>query len=268
MNDTSAIQAYFFKLGLEPEIANIYLALHAYGDQTISEVSRRSGVERTRIYRLMDTLRESGLVEIDTQYKRQILRAAPITNLQILISKKEQEVRDLQTELQDLHRSLNHAELHSATTSVRFYQGSEGIKQMVWNQTKSHSENLAILYENMQIRTKLAFFERWARTCNERGLTFRGIISDNFIKTQQEWYGEHSNERLESWRSRYIPDSIFAINHSTVIYDDIVAYYNWKGGEVFGIEIRNQQIADTQRFFFETLWSQGKDVDDLKGLQS
>ena len=163
MNDTSAIRAYFFKLGLEPEIADIYLALHAYGPQTISEVSRRSQIERTRVYRLLDTLKASGLVEVDTQYKRSILQAAPITNLQILISKKEQEVRDLQSELHDLHRALNHAELHSPTTSVRFYQGPEGIKQMVWNQTKSSGENLSILYENMQIRTKLAFFERCVR---------------------------------------------------------------------------------------------------------
>lgn len=267
MNDTSAIRAYFFKLGLEPEIADIYFALHAYGRQTISDVARNSGVERTRIYRLLDTLKDSGLVEVETEYKRNMLSAAPITNLQILISKKEQEVRDLQAELQDLHRALNHAELHSPATSVRFYQGAEGIKQMVWNQTKSNSENLAIMYENMQIRTKLKFFERWVRACNERGLTFRGIISDNFIRTQQEWYGEHSNERLASWSSRYVPDTLFKINHSTVIYDDIVAYYNWKGGEIFGIEIRNQQIADSQRFFFEALWAQGKDVDDLKGLR-
>lgn len=117
----------------------------------------------------------------------------------------------------------------------------------------------------MQIRTKSAFFERWVAACNEKGLTFRGIISDNFIKTQQEWYGTYSNERLESWDSRYVPDSVFPITHSMIVYDNVLAYYNWKDGEIFGIEIHNQEIANAQRLFFEMLWSQAQPVDDLLG---
>lgn len=265
--DTQAIRAYFFKLGLAPEIADIYLALHAFGPQSISALARNSGVERTRIYRLEESLLDSGLIEVEKEYKRSIFKAAPITNLQILISKKEQEVRDLQSELQDLHRELNHNALTSPTTRVQFYQGTEGLKQMFWNQTKGSNkkENLSILYENMQIRTKSAFFERWVAACNDKDLRFRGIISDNFIKTQQEWYGTYSNERLKNWDSRYVSDALFPITHSMIIYDNVLAYYNWKDGEVFGIEIHNQEIADAQRLFFEMLWLQAPPVDDLVG---
>lgn len=263
--DTQAIRAYFFKLGLSSEIVDIYLALHAYGPQSISELARRSGIERTRIYRLMDELTTSNLIEVETKYKRSIFRAAPITNLQILIAKKEQEVRDLQTELTAIHHDLSRSNLASSATRVQLYQGEEGLKQMYWNQTKSKTENLSILYENMQIRTNSVFFERWAKTCNERDMKFRGIISDNFISTQQKWYSNHSNERLANWQSRYVPDSVFPITHSTVIYDDVSSYYNWKNGEVFGIEVYNSQIADSQRQFFEMLWNQALPVDDLVG---
>ncbi|QQG50599.1 MAG: hypothetical protein HZB75_03645 [Candidatus Saccharibacteria bacterium] len=265
-NNTQVIRAYFFKLGLSAEIADIYLALHAYGPQSISDLSRHSGVERTRIYRLMDEMLASNLIEVEVQYKKNIFRAAPITNLQVLIAKKEQDLKDLQTELTQLHATLTKAADNAPATRIQFYKGDDGLKQMYWNQTKGKSENLAILYENMQIRTNLAFFERWARTCNERGLKFRGIINDNFIKTQQDWYGKHSNERLASWQSRYLPDGVFLITHSVVIYDDVTAYYNWKDGEIFGVEMYNQEIADSQRQFFEMLWSQGLPVDDLKGL--
>jgi len=265
-NNTQVIRAYFFKLGLSAEIADIYLALHAYGPQAISDLSRHSGVERTRIYRLMDEMLASNLIEVEVQYKKNIFRAAPITNLQVLIAKKEQDLKDLQTELAQLHATLTKVADNAPATRIQFYKGVDGLKQMYWNQTKGKSGNLAILYENMQIRTNLSFFERWARTCNERGLKFRGIINDNFIKTQQEWYGKHSNERLASWQSRYLPDGVFLITHSVVIYDDVTAYYDWKDGEIFGVEMYNQEIADSQRQFFEMLWSQGLPVDDLKGL--
>lgn len=267
-SDTQAVRAYFFKLGLASEMADIYLALHAYGPQSISELSRHAGVERTRIYRLMDDLTSSSLIEVETHYKKSVFRAAPISNLQILITKKEQELKDLQSDLNQLEQKLAGWSNHSPATRVQFYKGIEGVKQMYWNETKASTENLSILHENMQIRTNVSFFERWAHACNERGLTFRGIINDNFIRTQQEWYGEHSNERLASWVSRYLPDSVFLISHSVIVYDDVTAYYNWKDGEIFGVEMYNQEIADSQRQFFEMLWSQGLLVDDLKGLEN
>jgi hypothetical protein len=62
-----------------------------------------------------------------------------------------------------------------------------------------------------------------------------------------------------------MPEHLFPITHSTVIYGDVTAYFNWKDGEIFGIEIYNQQIADAQRQFFEMLWRQGVPVDDLVG---
>jgi DNA-binding transcriptional ArsR family regulator len=264
--DTQVIRAYFFKLGLSSEIADIYLALHAHGSQTISELARNSGVERTRIYRLLEELQDNNLVEVETQYKKSIISAAPADNLQILIAKKEQELQDLRHELPKMRSLLGSVYAQSSTTKIQMYRGVEGLKQMYWNQTRSKTENLSILYENMQGRTKMRFFERWANTCNAKDLTFRGIICDHFIQTQQAWYENNDNERLKNWNARYIPDGVFPITHSTIIYDDVTAYYNWKDGEVFGIEIRNSQIAQAQRQFFEMLWDQGVPVDDLEGI--
>ncbi len=90
MVSDSAVRTYFSKLGLEREIADIYLALHAHGPQTISALSRNSGVERTRIYRLVDKLLLSNLIELESHSKRGIVKAAPVSNLRILINQKEQ----------------------------------------------------------------------------------------------------------------------------------------------------------------------------------
>ncbi len=258
--DNTAIHEYFAKLQLAPEIADIYLALHAYGPQTITSISRHANVERTRVYRLLDVMVKANLVETETHYKRTIIRAAPIMNLQILLTEREQEVRNLQTELEFIHRKLNEHSMESPLTRVQFYRGPEGTKQMFWNQTKATTDTRSILYETMQSKTNLTFFERWARKCNENKLQFRGIIGDNFLDDLKGWYKQHDNERLEYWDSRYISPSIFPITHSTITYNDVVAYYNWKDGEVFGVEIYNKEIAATQRRVFELLWRQGQAV--------
>ena len=253
--DTATVRTYFAKLGLGAEVADIYLALHAEGPQSISELSRSSGVERTRIYRLIDMLMTSNLIEVETQYKRGIIKAAPITNLNILIAQREQELQSLQDELQLIEQVLGRNSLSSPATRVQFYQGPEGAKQMFWNQTKAkHPDAISLLYENMQVNTGRTFFERWVHACNEAKIQSRSIVGDNFLQTQKEWRAKYDTERLKPWEGRYVDDQTFTIRHSTVVYDDVTSYYNWKDGEIFGIEIYNQEIADSQRQLFELLW--------------
>ncbi len=259
-NDIRPMHDYFAKLGLEPEIADIYLALHAYGPQSLLQLAKNAKVERTRLYRLLDTLTEYKLIEAESLYKRKLYKAAPIGNLQILLTHREQQIRELQKELVALQRQYQSPSAHSPLTHVQFYRGPEGVKQMFWNQTKSRGENLSILFENMQSRTNLTFFERWVERCNERNLTFRSIAGDHFLSTQVNWYTKHANEKLKNWVGRYLPDTIFPITHSMVTYDDVVSYYNWKDGEVFGLEVYNQEIASAQRHLFEMLWQQGQTI--------
>jgi hypothetical protein len=254
LTDTAAVRTYFAKLGLEREIADIYLALHAHGPQSIAALARNSGVERTRIYRLIDTLLESNLIEVETHYKRGVIKAAPIANLTILISQREQELRSLQDELGLIEQVLARNSLSDPATRVQFYKGPEGYKQMLWNETNATSEVLSLLYENMQVKTKGAFLERWMQKSNQNAVHYRAIGGPSFIKSQKQWYGEHDNERLDHWDFRYIADNVFHIGQSCDIYDDVVAYYSWKDNEVFGIEIYNKDTAAMQRQLFELLW--------------
>jgi len=259
--DAEIIRTYFAKLGLGREIADMYLALHAHGPQSISELSRNAKVERTRIYRLLETLQSSSLVEVETHYKRNIIKAAPIGNLHILISKKEQELKSLQDELDLVAKVFEHDSLSSPSSRVQFYQGDEGLKQMIWNQTKSKTEIVSTLRQNIQSKTLETFFVRWAETCNERDLSLRSVVSDTFIASQKKWYAKHANLRLAHWQGRHIASNVFAISHNTIIYDDVVGFYNWHAGEVFGIEIYNQEIADEHRQLFEMLWDKAKPLD-------
>lgn len=258
VTDSTAIRAYFAKLGLDSEIADIYFALHTHGPQTISELSRNARVERTRIYRLIDKLMGPNLIEVETHSKRGILRAAPIANLHILIAKKEQELKSLQEGLELIEKVFARNSLSSPATRVQFYEGTEGAKQMLWNQTKSAAQSCSILAAPMQQYTGKVFFERWAARCNEQGLYSRSIVGDSFQQSLTYWRKKYSTEKIQKWEGRYISEDIFPITLNTVIYGDIVSYFNWKDGEVFGIEIYNKQIADSQRQLFELLWAQAQ----------
>jgi sugar-specific transcriptional regulator TrmB len=267
LTDVAAIQTYFAKLGLESEIADIYLALHSYGPQTISELSRSSKVERTRIYRLIDKLLESNLVELESHYKRGIIKAAPIANLHILISQKEQELKSLQDELELIQQVLARNTLSNPATRVQSYRGPEGIRQMQWNLFRAKKEILSIMPDPMQSVTGDAFFKRWTDRWNqESDKICRILINNRFLTASNDWHKRNPGVVPKAMYSRLLSPKVFPITFAMDVYDDVVAYYNWHGGEVFGIEIYNNDIAAAQRAFYEMLWAKAKPLtpkDDL-----
>jgi predicted transcriptional regulator len=218
LTDTAAIRTYFAKLGLEEEIADLYLALHTHGPQTISELSRNARVERTRIYRLIDKLMSSNLIEVGTRSKRAVIKAAPIANLHILIAEKEQELRSLKDELDLIQQVLARNSLSSPAARVQFYGGAEGIRQMLWNELDASAAVLGYHYQPLDTAVGAPFMAQWVAEAKKRGIEYRLLA----------------------------PDAL-KLTHSCDVYDDTVAYFNWQDGEIFGFEIHNKQIADAQR---------------------
>lgn len=256
VTDVSAVRTYFSKLGLEQEIADIYLSLYTHGPQTISALARTSGVERTRIYRLIDKLLSSNLVELESQHKRGIIKAAPIANLRILINEREQELKNLTDELELMERVLSRNSLSSPSSRVQFYKGPEGIRQMLWNELQAKTEVVSFTYRILDEATGRAFMERWAETFEEKGLKERLIIGDEFVRSWDENKPNVKNQRrIGGITYHHVPDQDFTIDHTCTVYDDITAYFHWKDKEIFGIEIHNKEIASTQRQFFELIWT-------------
>jgi hypothetical protein len=259
--DVNAIRTYFAKLDLNTEIADIYLALRAYGPQTISELSRNAHVERTRIYRLIDKLLASNLIEVESHPKRGIMKAAPIANLHILISQKEQELKSLQDELGLIEQVLAHNSLSSPASRVQFYQGREGIRQMLWNELNAKSEIVGYNYRILEEGTGKKFMERWTEAFEERNLRCRLITGGSFAESWASGLktaGEGTGQRVKGMQYNCISSEDFTIDHSCDMYDDVVGYYNWRNGEVFGVEIYNQEIASSQRQLFELLWQKSR----------
>jgi sugar-specific transcriptional regulator TrmB len=258
-NQKDAIRTYFAKLGLEAEIADIYLALHTHGPQTISALARTAKVERTRIYRLLEHLTETNLVEVEMDVKRGIIKAAPVANLRILINQREEELKNLHDELGLVEQILARNSLSDPASRVQFYRGPEGIRQMLWNELEAKTEVLGYNYRILEEATGKKFMERWTDTFEERRLGQRLLLNDDFAQSWQEGKSSIGTHRqVKGIAYHVIQPSVFRIRHSCDIYDDVTAYYHWKADEVFGIEIYNQDIADSQRQMFELLWPQSK----------
>lgn len=249
--DVGAIRTYFAKLGLDAEIADIYLALHTHGPQSISQLSRNARVERTRIYRLIDQLMDSHLIELESHNTRGTLKAAPIANLHILITQKEQELKSLQDELGLIEQVLSRNSLSSPVTRVQFYEGSEASKQIRHNMLHANTELLSVLYKDIAQESDPAVADRWLKNASEQKLRVRIIYDKQHKQTMQR---SQSNTFPDTWQVRYVSSQVFPVTHSITTYDDVVASLHWHDNQLYGLEVYGADTASAQRAFFELLW--------------
>ncbi len=260
VTDHENIKKIISELGGDELLADIYISLTMYGPQTISQLSRNSKVERTKIYRLLDDMQKFNLIEVELQPNRNIIKASSLASLRPLIVQKQEQLKVFEEFLPELENRLNRQTIKSPLTKVQFYKGKDGAKQMLWNQTNSNTETVSILYQNMQSHTGEDFYLRWAEKCNMRKIPIRSIVGDEFIASQKAWYDNSTSRKLVNWQGRYLSSDIHEITFWTCIYDNVVAYFDWHEQEIYGIEIYNQKLADANKSFFEALWAQGSDL--------
>lgn len=243
----------FSSLGLPQEFGTIYFSLLRFGPQSLSELSRTTRIERTKLYRLLPDLQRQQIIEIEIRPHRKVIKAAPLENISLAIESTKARTAVASKTLEDIVAVAQADTVFSPTTRVRMYQGKEGLKQMLWNQTRAKKVIHAVLLEDMRNYVDPEFFERWIERCNENQLQIKSVISSHFLETRET--RKTIYKKLNSWSYVEAPKD-FPIKHNTVIYDKTTSYFNWHNHDVYGVEIVNEDVANTQRYFVDILLKQ------------
>lgn len=246
---------YLQPLGFSDEAINLYAVLTQNGPLSFLAAARASGIERTKLYRLSETLRQKGLIEEIVGHKKKLIKAANPNKIYLMIKELRSNAETLQNSFSCFTNLVNSLASSPPTTKVLYYNGKEGLKQILWNELNAQTEILTYDYTVIQEASSKQFFDNWADEFEIKGLKMRELRGNTFLKTMTLNYPRRYIKNA-SWR--YIPPEIFDITHQLDIYNDVLAIFNWYQGEVFGVEIHNQKIADSQKQIFEMFWQLAK----------
>ena len=254
--DQTFIIDYLHKLGFDGLSSKLYIALLERGPLTILEASRAAHVERTKIYRLAEELIKKGIVEEIIDYKKKLLKAAPAEHLQMLILEQEANTTFLKDSFPLFQETIHSLSQISPFTKVLYYRGVDGIKQMLWNQLNASEEVVCFTFRNIEEVVGIGFWETWVYEFEERrNLILRELRTEVFYESLKEM---EAHTIMKQNQHRDLPGDLLLINYEADIYNDVFAMFDWKDGEIFGVEIYNQKIADMQKHFFEVFWNMAK----------
>ena len=257
--DKSLIKIFLTNLGLDSEESLIYLKLAEYGSLTYLELSKLTNINRTTLYRISEKLIQRGIIEeIIDEYKK-LLKAVDIHKIEFLIKEQEAKAKLLRDIFPNIASMLPSNPIGNPETKLLFYKGRDGIKQMFWNTLRAKDECLGYTYRCSTEIVGEKFTERWRAEFVNRGLRFRDIYSDSYLNSLSEENKVISYPKA-IFKSKYIDSKVLDINHQVDIYNNVVAFYNWHNGEIFGVEIYNKEVSKMQKQLFEIVWKSAKRI--------
>lgn len=255
------VSQYLAALGFNQTATRLYLALVENGSMTLLAASRATGVERTKLYRIIEDLQAKGLIEETQEYKRRAIRAVDINKIELLVKEREIQNAFLTSSFPTFSETIKSLTGSFPGQKVVYYRGVDGIRQMSWNilQTKGMYRTYSFRYWNDLLGD--AFTARLGDELGKLNVPVHDLYSDEYVKFIIEWF--RTGHKLppgdwHNWESRYIPSKTLTIDLNIDIYNDTVAYYYWRGKEIFGAEIVNEKIASFQKQVHDILWKMGK----------
>lgn len=241
--------------GLTEGEAKVYLALLKTGFTTTGPLIEKARVAKSIIYQILDKLIKKGLVSYAIKNNVKHFNAESPEKIIEFLEKQQQELLQKTQEIKEYLPELEKFRVKKEETSIQVYEGFKGV-QTCFNHTLkylSKGEEYYILgiyaqqeqkYHNYWMQTHLSRIEKGfkAKMLFNKDTPKEVLENRNSYKDCDSRY-MHNNLKTPAWVLTYK-------NITSLFLQD----------ENLAIEIKNQEIADTFKAYFDDYWKKSKKV--------
>lgn len=242
-------------IGFSEKEILVYLALLELGKGTVTEISRKAGINRPTGYHVLEGLEGKGLVRVSgKEPKQEYVAESPGQIEKLILTKVEEEkkilteARKIIPELQSMHNVLDRPK-------VLFYEGTEGLKQVYEDTLTSHEAIRAYAtYDNLR-ETLPGYFPKYFYRRAKKGIPIRAIFPSTDASLELS-----KDNKKQLRETAIIPSKLFYFTPEINIYDNKVMIASWR--EKLGIIIESEEIADSMKKIYELAWAEAKRLDN------
>jgi sugar-specific transcriptional regulator TrmB len=241
-------------LGLSKREVGVYVALLELGHGTVTQISRKAGINRTTGYDILDALAHKSLARLSgKEPKEEYVAESP----EKLVALLDERLVETQKQLQVAKEFLPQLKaMHTVADrpQVRFYEGIEGLKE-VYEDTLTSSEPIRA-YANIDDmhKTLPGYFPEYYKRRAGRGIAIRGIVPETKTSLAQAEFNAEEKREIA-----FVPPDKYNFSPEINIYDNKVMVASWR--EKLGIIIESGEISDAMKKIFELAWAEAKRLD-------
>lgn len=237
----------------------VYLSLLELETATASQIADASGVNRSTVYVVIESLQKRGL--ISTQNEEQGVTRYTAAPPERLLQLAEEESKRYKNLVGQIHNILPEVKSkypgNKFRPRVRFYDGKEGLVSAYEDSLTATEEIRAFAsIENMHKAIPDYFPDYYIRRAG-KGISIKSIHPDT-----EEARERVKNNKKERRVSALVPPDKYNFSPEINVYDNKIVFMSLI--ERFSLIIESTELADAFKKVFELAWGEAKRLDKKK----
>jgi len=223
--------------GLTNNEALVYKALLEIGPSLAGQISRKTGLHRRTVYDITEMLIKKGLIGYILKNNRRLFEASSPERFLDILKEKENSINDLLPEMMNIYGKTKEKQ------ETNFYKGKQGLKTVLEDQLEEGTEEILILGASPIAYKILEYYFKWFDLKRKKRKIKTKII---FNKTNKQI-------KVPFSEIKFLPQkysSPLAVN----VYRDKVAIILWSEENPIAIVIKNKEISEGYKKYFELMW--------------
>lgn len=238
-------------IGLSEKEAQVYMSLLSFSGASVSSVGLMSGVKRTTVYSIIESLKERGLVYVHIKNFKPVFVAQPPSKLKNLIALRQKQLDQLFPEFESLYQVSE-----SENTIVR-YEGIASIESLYYDlleDMEPHQEYLTFGNPTAWFSSHKKVFQKFmqyrAQYSRKTPFSIRLILQQSSeaqeLKKNQGMY--NADIRILSTRRTFFTSNLIITPKRLVIHQMV--------SPLQAIVLANQSVIESHTELFNLLWQE------------
>lgn len=239
------LEKFLQDIGLSDKEAKVYLALLAVDSYSVAELATKTGINRTTVYPLLDSLIEKKLViEVKIDKKTHYQAESPerietyVKNQQTRLEEQSKILSEIIPRMKSISRETGEKAI------VKYMDGREGILRSIKDYyTSSDEGGTAYLFYSKDLIQEV-FGPQDTNNARKTRIGQKIITKSIYNYSKGEIPSDETGERIR------IDEKKYPIKCDIGIYKDKVRIHTL-GKNLSAIFIKNQDVADSLKILFE-----------------
>ena len=247
------------QLGLSDYEAKIYTALLEQSPASATHVAKICNLSRSSVYTVLAALSAKGLV--GTTYKNNVKQfiVSDIDALEQMLLSEKRNVDERLKKFSELKIQLtNKTQQEKNIPQTIFFEGQEGLKKIYLSMMRKAAPNTTLLLIRdefvWQPEWKFIFESPWHDRIKkikiEKNITTKLLINKSPIEKKHLPLYQSKKKLVYN----FLPQTSLISQFALYIIGDMCSILSIEQGNLAGVHIINQRIADNFKNLFEGLW--------------
>lgn len=238
--DSEEIKRNLENIGLSSNESKIYITLLRLGEAKAGQISKKSHINRTTTYDLLDNLLKKGLIKYRVKNNVKWYECANPESLMEIVEEKRNCVKNILPFLKEVYTEPQNEH------DVTLYHGRKGVKT-VFRRLLDEAEKVCVMDSESQLVERMPLFADYViKQLDERDIRVLYLVRKE----------NYHNSPSESTEVRFIEKETPS-NAVINIYDNKLIIFVWSHPPET-VVIENQAAADSLRDYFYIIWEQSK----------